>query len=97
MRHGGNKTVTKYKIKEENTYATDEVGIQAQGGGECEYVFGPHTKATPYQQHCGMCENITTIVSVQMAQACCLLLFSRRALTRSNGGKIIPLMHHMLF
>ena len=58
------ETVTKYKIKEENTDTTDEVGIQAQGGGECEYVFGSHKKAAPYQQCSGTCENITTIVTV---------------------------------
>jgi len=57
-------TVTKYKIKEENTYASDEVGIQAQGGGEREYVFGPRTKAAPYQQRSGTRENITTIVTI---------------------------------
>ena len=58
------ETITKYKIKEENTYATDEVGIQAQGGGECEYVFGPYTKAAPYQQCSGMHEIIITIVAI---------------------------------
>ena len=58
------ETITKYKIKEENTYATDEVGIQAQGGGEREYVFGPRTKAAPYQQRSGTRENITTIVTI---------------------------------
>jgi len=57
-------TITKYKIKEENTYASDEVGIQAQGGGECEYVFGPCMKAAPYQQRSGTRENITTIVTI---------------------------------
>jgi len=57
-------TVEKYKIEEENTYASDEVGIQAQGGGEREYVFGPHTKAAPYQQRSGTRENITTIVTI---------------------------------
>ncbi|KIJ96205.1 hypothetical protein K443DRAFT_67055, partial [Laccaria amethystina LaAM-08-1] len=55
---------TKYKIKEENIYASDEVGIQAQGGGEREYVFGPRTKAVPYQQRSGTRENITTIVTI---------------------------------
>jgi len=57
-------TVKKYKIEEENTYASDEVGIQAQGGGERKYVFGPRTKAAPYQQRSGTCENITTIVTI---------------------------------
>jgi len=57
-------TITKYKIKEENTYGSDEVGIQAQGGGEREYVFGPRTKAAPYQQRSGTHENITTIVTI---------------------------------
>jgi len=57
-------TVTEYKVKEENTYTLDEVGIQAQGGGECKYVFGPHTKATPYQKHSGTHKNITTIVTI---------------------------------
>ena len=60
MRHGGNflrDTATKYKIKEENKFTTDEVGIQA-------HVFGPHMKATPYLQHSRMCENIITIVAI---------------------------------
>ena len=42
----------------------DEVGIQAQGGGEREYVFGPHRKATPHQQHSRTHKNMTTIVTI---------------------------------
>jgi len=56
--------IKNYKIKQENTYGSDEVGIQAQGGGEHEYVFGPRTKAAPYQQRSGTRENITTIVTI---------------------------------
>ena len=57
-------TIEKYNIKAENTYGSDEVGIQAQGGAEREYVFGPRTKAAPYQQRSGTRENITTIVTI---------------------------------
>src|ERR1700678_2209174 len=48
----------------ENTYTSDEVGVQAQGGGEREYVFSPWTKAAPYQQRSGTRENITTNVTI---------------------------------
>ena len=92
------ETVTKYKIKEENTDTTDEVGIQAQGGGECEYVFGSHKKLHPTSsalEHVRISPPL--LQSVWMAQACHLLLFSRGAPTRSNGGKTIPLMHGMSF
>ena len=90
------ETITKYKIKVENTYATDEVGIQAQRGGEHEYVFGPHTKATPYQQHSRTCMNITTIVTIYADGTSTLpsVIFKG---SRSNGGKMIPLMHCMSF
>jgi len=56
--------IEKYMIKPENIYGSDEVGIQAQGQGEREFVFGPRTKAAPYQQRSGSCENITVIVTI---------------------------------
>jgi hypothetical protein len=46
-------TIEKYNIKPHNIYGSNEVGIQAQGGGECEYVFGTCKKAAPYQRHAG--------------------------------------------
>ena len=58
------ETIDKYNIKPHNIYGTDEVGIQAQGGGEREYVFGAHKKAAPYQQHAGTRDNITVIVTI---------------------------------
>ncbi|PPQ82633.1 hypothetical protein CVT25_007561 [Psilocybe cyanescens] len=58
------EVIVKYLIKPENTYGTDEVGIQAQGQGKREYVFGPRTKGAPYQQRAGSWENITVIVTI---------------------------------
>ena len=57
-------TLEKYSIKPHNIYGSDEVGIQTQGGGEREHVFGAHKKAAPYQQHGGTRENITVIVTI---------------------------------
>ncbi|KIJ93023.1 hypothetical protein K443DRAFT_37672, partial [Laccaria amethystina LaAM-08-1] len=45
-------------------YGCDEVGIQAQGGGEREYIFGTRKKAAPYQQRAGTRDNITVIVTI---------------------------------
>jgi hypothetical protein len=53
-----------YQIKPVNLYGEDEVGMQAQGQGEREYVFGPRTKAAPYQQRSGSRENITVLVTI---------------------------------
>lgn len=58
------ETIEKYSILPENIYGTDEIGIQTQGGGEHEYVFGARQKATPYQQRSGTRENITVIVTI---------------------------------
>jgi hypothetical protein len=58
------ETIDKYNITPCNIYGTDEVGIQTQGGGEREHVFGPRTKAAPYQQRSGTRENITVIVTI---------------------------------
>ena len=58
------ETIDKYNIKPHNIYGSDEVGIQTQGGGEREHVFGPRTKAAPYQQRSGTRENITVIVTI---------------------------------
>ncbi|KIJ96358.1 hypothetical protein K443DRAFT_74193, partial [Laccaria amethystina LaAM-08-1] len=45
-------------------YGSDEVGIQAQGGGKHKYVFGGRKKAAPYQQRAGTRDNITVIVTI---------------------------------
>jgi hypothetical protein len=58
------ETIEKYDIKPHNIYGTDEVGIQTQGGGEREHVFGTRKKAAPYQQRGGTRENITVIVTI---------------------------------
>jgi hypothetical protein len=58
------ETIEKYNILPENIYGTDEIGIQTQGGGEREYVFGARQKAAPYQQRSGTRENITVIVTI---------------------------------
>jgi len=55
---------TKYSIEPKNIYGSDEVGIQPQGQGEHEFVFGPHGKSFPYQQCSGTHENITVIVTI---------------------------------
>ena len=47
------ETIEKYNIKSHNIYRSDVVGIQAQGGGEHEYIFGTCKKAAPYQQRAG--------------------------------------------
>ena len=56
--------IEKYNIKLHNIYGTDEVGIQAQGGGEHKYIFDAHKKAAPYQQHARTQDNITVIVMI---------------------------------
>jgi len=56
--------IEKYMIKPKNIDGSDEVGIQAQGQGKCEFVFGSCTKATPYQQCSGSHENITVIITI---------------------------------
>jgi hypothetical protein len=58
------ETIEMYNILPENIYGTDEIGIQTQGGGEREYVFGACQKAAPYQQRSGTRENITVIVTI---------------------------------
>ena len=58
------ETIKNYNIRPENIYGSDEVGIQAQGGGEREFVFGACRKAAPYQQRAGTRDNITVIVTI---------------------------------
>lgn len=58
------ETIKNYNIRPENIYGSDEVGIQAQGGGEREFVFGARRKAAPYQQRAGTRDNITVIVTI---------------------------------
>jgi hypothetical protein len=60
----GPDTIEKFNIKPQNMYGSDEVGVQAQGGGEREHVFGARKKAAPYQQRGGTRENITVIVTI---------------------------------
>jgi hypothetical protein len=56
-------SLTEYVIKQHNTYGSDEIGVQTQGGGERETVFAEQGKGTPYQQHAGTRENIMVIVT----------------------------------
>ena len=58
------ETIEKYNIKPHNIYGSNEVGIQAQGGGEREYIFSTHKKAAPYQQCAGTQDDITVIVTI---------------------------------
>lgn len=53
-----------HNIKPENIYGTNEVGIQTQGQGKHECIFGQPGKTAPYQQCAGTQENITLIVTI---------------------------------
>ncbi|KIJ15704.1 hypothetical protein PAXINDRAFT_162817 [Paxillus involutus ATCC 200175] len=56
-------TITKYNIKQHNTYGVDEMDCQPSGG-EREHVFGRQKKTPQYQQCGGSRENITVIVTI---------------------------------
>ena len=56
--------MAEHAIKQHNTYGSDEIGIQKQGGGERETVFTEQGKGAPYQQRAGTRENITVIVTI---------------------------------
>ncbi|KAF5329630.1 hypothetical protein D9619_009466 [Psilocybe cf. subviscida] len=58
------QVLTTRKVTPENIYGTDEVGVQPQGQGEKERVFGRPGKTAPYQQRAGTRENITLIVTI---------------------------------
>ena len=57
-------SLAEHAIKQHNTYGSDEIGIQTQGGGERETVFTEQGKGAPYQQRAGTRENITVIVTI---------------------------------
>lgn len=57
------ETKEKYDIAEECTYGTDKVGINSSEGRK-ERVMGSRKLGPQYQQHDGICENITVIVTV---------------------------------
>ncbi|KAI6138985.1 hypothetical protein BKA82DRAFT_30362 [Pisolithus tinctorius] len=57
------ETISKYNVKQHNTYGVDKMGCQPQGG-EQEHVFGRKKKGPQYQQHGGNCENITIIITI---------------------------------
>jgi len=57
------ETICKYDIQPEDTYGTDEVGIQSHGT-ECEHVFGARHEGAQYQQCGGTCENTTVLVTI---------------------------------
>ena len=54
----------KHKIKHENMYGSDEIGVQPCGQGKREHVFAAQGTGVPYQQHAGTRENITVIVTI---------------------------------
>jgi hypothetical protein len=56
-------TITKYNIKEKNTYAVDEIGIHGSLG-QPERVFGAQKQGPQYQQRDGDRENITVLVTI---------------------------------
>ena len=57
------ETICKYDIQPEDTYGTDEVGIQSRGT-EHECVFGTRCQGAQYQQ-CGEThENTTVLVTI---------------------------------
>lgn len=57
------ETLTKYDIKEHNTYGVDEVGCQPYGT-ERERVFGGRKPGPQYQQRTGTRENITVLTTI---------------------------------
>ncbi|KIK53950.1 hypothetical protein GYMLUDRAFT_144184, partial [Collybiopsis luxurians FD-317 M1] len=54
---------TKYNILEENTYATDEIGVTEESGTR-EQVIGGKCKGPQYQQTGGSRENTTVIDTI---------------------------------
>lgn len=54
---------TKYQVKPENTYGTDEFGTNTQDG-EQERVIGGNKSGPQYQQRDGTRKNITVIVTI---------------------------------
>lgn len=58
------KCLTARNFTPGNIYGSDEVGVQAQGQGETERVFGRPGKSAPYQQRAGTRENITMIITI---------------------------------
>ena len=56
-------TMTKFDIGQENTWATDEMGIQLESGQK-EQVIGKAGKKSQYQQQSRSRENITVIVTI---------------------------------
>jgi hypothetical protein len=57
------ETICKYDIQPEDTYGTDEVGVQSRGT-ECEHIFSARHQGAQYQQRGGTCENTTVLVTI---------------------------------
>ncbi|KAF5389967.1 hypothetical protein D9757_013844 [Collybiopsis confluens] len=57
------ETILKHDISEENTYATDEIGV-TEASGTRERVIGGRRKGPHYQQTGGGRENTTVIVTI---------------------------------
>lgn len=57
------ETIHKYNIQPEDTYGTDEVGVQSRGT-ERERVFGARRQGAQYQQRGGTRENTTVLVTI---------------------------------
>jgi hypothetical protein len=57
------ETIHKYDIQPEDTYGTDEVGIQSHGT-ERKRVFGARRQGAQYQQCGGTHENTTVLVTI---------------------------------
>ena len=57
------ETICKYNIQPEDTYSTDEVGVQSRGT-ECKCVFGARHQGMQYQQCGGTHENTTVLVTI---------------------------------
>lgn len=56
--------LTEHDIEPENMYGVDEIGVQSEGGKECEWVFGARKSGLQYQQQSGSRENITVLVTI---------------------------------
>ena len=56
--------ITKYRIREETTFGSDEVGVQSRGNERERVATSRKKKGPQYQQRAGTRENTTVIVTI---------------------------------
>lgn len=56
--------ITKYRIREETTFGSDEVGVQSRGNERERVATSSKKKGPQYQQRAGTRENTTVIVTI---------------------------------